>query len=188
LRPRHLPLPGSSWNGLRAIGPVACGLFAPLVLVCGATSATAGTATPDPMPGSVAPDPFPPTASRPALPPPVVRVVHVALAGSTALRPVRTAALVTHAAGRMTSPARPKPKPTAQVVTDARHAARGDPHRADTASQHTSSPAVAAGARRVAALGRVSPLELHVAATLLGVLAVAGFCLAASVGRLSRDG
>ena len=189
---RHIPLPRRSWISSRLFRLIAFGQLATLAFVFMTSSAQAATETPDPSPSALRPDPFPVLASRPTA---------VAPSGVGAVVPVSTQSpiqaqtrpLAQPAVARPTSgsagPSRPRQRP--HVAGGSRPSASShSPRRTIERPNASLASAVneAKGSGGPAALGPVSPRVLRIAATLLAVLAVAGFSLAASVVRLESKG
>jgi hypothetical protein len=187
------PLLGRSWIGPGVPRLIACGHLATLAFMCIATSAPAATAAPDPSPAALRPDPFPFPASHPTVVVPTV--VRVATPVSTrSPTPGQTGVPVRPAAAspgeptpRSEKPSRLRERP--QVAGSSQSATSHTPRRAVEQPKVTLVAAANEARGRVpASLGSVSPLALRIAATLLALLAVAGFGLAASAARFEGDG
>jgi hypothetical protein len=184
------PLLRRSWIGPGALRLIACGHLVALPLMCMATSAQAGTAAPDPSPAALRPDPFPVPASHPTVVVPTV--VRVVMPVSTRPpTPSQTRAPVRPAAAGPGGPtprseklSRPRGRP--QVTGSSQSATSPTPRQA--VEQPKATVAGAVNDAKGSPLGSVSRLALSIAATLLALLAVAGFGLAASVARLEGDG
>ena len=188
---RHTPLQRRFSISRRLLRLIACGHLAALALACMTASAQAGTATPDPSPSALRPDPFPIPASRPAAVAPSPGHLDAAVSTRSPIQgqtqPLAQRTVARPASG---SEARPRAPQRPPVVRGSRDGAGSHtPRRTIERPKGSFASAVgkANGSARTA-LRTVSPLELGVAATLLALLALAGFSLAASVVRLEGKG
>ena len=188
---RHTPLQRRSWISRRLLRLIACGHLAALALACMTASAQAGTADARPEPERAQTRPVSRPASRPtAVAPSGVACGRAGVDTVTDTGPDTTAGAAYGRQARVRIGGASEGAATPAVAGGSRDGAGSHtPRRTIERPKGSFASAVgkANGSARTA-LRTVSPLELGVAATLLALLALAGFSLAASVVRLEGKG